>query len=180
MAEAGSIPPPAAGWRNAWPLNVNKALLLVRVVVGGLFVGHGAQKLFGWFGGEGITGTIGTMEKIGAQPAPFWAYLEATTELVAGLMLAVGLLVPVAAAALVGDMVVAILRVHAPKAFWSQFGGWEYNLVLIALLVALGVVGAGRYALDRYLPLALPRPWTFMAALVVTGGLVALALFGLP
>jgi putative oxidoreductase len=180
MAQVGSAPRPESGWWNAWPLHVNKALLLVRLVVGALFVGHGTQKLFGWFGGDGIAGAVETMTKIGVQPAPFWAYLEATTEAVAGLMLAAGLLVPVAAAALIGDMVVAIVRVHAPKAFWSQFGGWEYNLVLIALLVALGVVGSGRYALDRYLPLALPRPWTFAAALIVTGGLIALALFGLP
>src|SRR5207248_6606483 len=140
MARVGPAPPSGAGWWNAWPLNVNKALLVLRLVVGALFVGHGTQKLFGWFGGEGIDGAIQTMEKIGVQPAPFWAYVEATTEAAAGLMLALGLLVPIAAAALVGDMVVAIVRVHAPKAFWSQFGGWEYNLVLVVLLVALGVV----------------------------------------
>jgi putative oxidoreductase len=87
----------------------------------------------------------------------------------------VGLLTPIAAAVLIGDMLVAILKVHAAKGIWSQNGGFEYNLVLIALLIAFGLIGAGRYSLDRRLPLALPRPYAFLACIVVTLVLVAVA-----
>src|SRR6266536_5303436 len=90
--------------RRVWPINVSQSLLLIRLVVGLLFVGHACQKLFGWFGGEGMETWVGTIQKAGLQPAPFWASLEAWVELGAGLGLAVGLLTPFAAALLVGDM----------------------------------------------------------------------------
>ncbi len=165
--------------RRVWPVNVNNSLLLMRLVVGLLFVGHACQKLFGWFGGEGMGAWIGTIEKVGVQPAAFWAYLEAGAELGARLLLALGLLTPVAAAVLVGDMLVAVVKVHAPKGLWSQYGGFEYNLVLIALLIAFGLVGPGLYSLDRRLPFALPRPHTFIASLAPILVVVAFALFPL-
>ena len=79
-----------------------------------------------------------------------------------------------ASAVLIGDMLTAILDVHASKGLWSQNGGFEYNLVLITLLVCVGLVGPGLYSLDRRLP-RLPRPYTFIAALVVTVGVVSFA-----
>ena len=156
----------AAVRERVWPINVNKGLLLLRVVVGLLFIGHATQKLFGWFGGDGLAKTTESLAKLGIQPASLWAPLEATAELSGGLFLVLGLLTPIGAALIIGDMLVAIVKVHAPKGLWSQQGGFEYNLVLIAILVAIGIMGPGLYSLERRLPFALPRPATFIVALV--------------
>ena len=153
--------------RRVRPINVNKGLLLVRVVIGGLFVGHGCQKLFGWFGGPGLQGWTESLAKNGLEPAGLWAAMEGVAELGSGLFLVLGLLTPLVTAVLIGDMLVAIFEVHASKGLWSQNGGFEYNLVLIATLVCVGLIGSGIYSLDRRLP-ALPRPHTFFAALIVT------------
>ena len=155
---------PAVYGQNAWPTNVNKALLLVRVLVGLLFVGHGAQKLFGLFGGQGMAPFVESMNKVGAQPAAFWAYFAATGELVAGVLLVLGLLTPFAAAVLIAEMAVAVFDVHWPKGLWSQQGGFEYPLVLGVVAAAIGLTGPGVYSLDNRLPLALPKPWTFLVA----------------
>ncbi|HEV8638603.1 MAG TPA: DoxX family protein [Chloroflexota bacterium] len=160
--------------QHAWPSNVNKALLLVRIVLGALFVGHAGQKLFGWFGGQGIGGFVGSLEKLGIQPAPFWAYFEATAELVCGVLLVLGLLTPLAAAVLIADMVVAVFEVHWPKGLWSQQGGFEYNLVLAAVLFAIGLTGPGIYSLDNRMPFALPRPYAFLVALLASVAVVVL------
>ena len=156
-------------WRHA-----NKAMLLVRVVVGLLFVGHGCQKLLGWFGGKGLADAAGGVEKLGLRPAIVWAALSGGAELVGGVLLVLGLLTPLAAGALVVDMGVAAVGVHLPRGLWSQAGGYEYNLVLVALLCALGLAGAGAYALDRRLGTELPRPHAFGVAL--GAGLLAVAL----
>ncbi|HEY3107793.1 MAG TPA: DoxX family protein [Chloroflexota bacterium] len=170
MAETQATPSYADAPARAWP-HANKALLLLRLAVGLLFIGHGGQKLFGWFGGKGIDEFAGSLTKAGIEPSMFWAYFEATAETAGGALLALGLLTPLAAAALVGDMLVATLKVHAAKGFWSQEGGFEYNLVLIVLLVGIGLMGPGRYSLDQTLGLSLPRPLAFigatLAALVV-------------
>jgi putative oxidoreductase len=165
---------PATYGQNAWPTNVNKALLLVRVVVGLLFVGHASQKLFGLFGGQGMAPFVESMNKMGAQPAPFWAYFAATGELVAGVLLVLGLLTPFAAATLVAQMVVAAVEVHGPRGFWNQQGGFEYPLVLGVVVAAVGLTGPGVYSLDNRLPLALPKPWTFLVAAAIG---LAVALF---
>jgi putative oxidoreductase len=168
---------PATG-RRVRPINVNKGLLLLRVVVGLLFIGHGCGKLFGWFGGDGMAAWVGTVEKAGIQPAALWATVAAGAELGGGVLLVVGLLTPLAAAVLIGDMLVAILKVHAPKGLWSQQGGFEYNLVLITLLLAIGLIGPGLPSLDRHLPFTIPRPHTFIAALLLT--LVGVGISVLP
>ena len=152
--------------QRVWPVNVNKGLLLVRVVVGLLFIGHGLQKTLGWFGGQGLAKWTEDVAKLGLEPASFWAPLEAGAELAGGIMLVLGLFASVGAALIVADMLVAIVKVHAPKGLWSQQGGFEYNLVLIAILVAIGIMGPGLYSLERRLPFALPRPATFIVALV--------------
>jgi putative oxidoreductase len=166
--------------QNAWPTtNVNKALLLVRVVVGALFAGHASQKLFGWFGGQGMGGFTSSLEKLGIQPAPFWAYVEATSELVCGILLVVGLLTPLAAAALIADMVVATVAVHWENGLWNQQEGFEYNLVLAVVLFAIGLIGPGIYSLDHRLPFALPKPTTFLAAVLGAVAFVLLFVIGL-
>ena len=118
------------------------------------------------------------MARLGLWPAPFWAALEAGAEQAGGLLLLGGLLTPFVAATLIGDMLVATFEVHASKGLWAQQGGFEYNLALMAVLLAVGMIGPGLYSLDRRLPLTLPRPATFgaalLAALAVAGATVLL------
>ena len=104
----------------------------------------------------------------------FWAYFEAGAEMLGGALLVLGLLTPLAAAAIVGDMLVATLKVHAAKGLWSQDGGFEYNLVLIVLLIGVGLMGAGRYSLDQALGVAMPRPLAFIGALLAALVVVAI------
>jgi putative oxidoreductase len=124
------------------------ALLVLRVVVGLLFVGHGAQKLFGYFGGGGLAGTADMFDGIGLRPGWLHARLGATAEFLGGALLAVGLFTPFAAAALIAVMTSAIVTVHAPNGIWNTNRGYEYNLVLIAVAFALAGVGAGAWSLD--------------------------------
>jgi putative oxidoreductase len=132
---------------------MNAGRLIARVVIGGLFVGHGTQKLFGWFGGPGPERTSGMMESAGLRPARRNALLASTTETVAGTMLAAGALVPLAAAGLIGVMVTAIRTVHLPNGLWATNGGYELNLVLIAALLALVDGGPGELSVDGALGL---------------------------
>ena len=126
-------------------------LLIIRLVVGLLFVGHGAQKLFGWFGGYGIKGTGGWFESIGIKPGVTMALLAGLTELIGGLLFALGLLTPLAGIMIAGTMVMAIAKVHAPNGLWSTENGYEYNLILIAVTIGVALTGAGQYALDAFL-----------------------------
>jgi putative oxidoreductase len=170
---------PRAIRERAWPINVNKSLLLVRVVVGSLFVGHGLQKTLGLFGGQGFAKWTEDVGKLGLGPAAFWAGLEAGAEILGGIFIVLGLFTAFGAAMIIGDMVVATIKVHFAKGLWSQQGGFEYNLVLIAILLAIGLMGPGLYSLDRRLPFALPRPATFIVALILTLAVSAVALLGL-
>jgi putative oxidoreductase len=125
------------------------AILLLRLVVGLLMAGHGAQKLFGWFGGPGPRGTAGFVESLGWRPARAFALLLGATELLGGLALAVGLATPLAAAALIAVLANAAWVVHRRHGLWNTAGGWEYPLVLITAALALAYTGAGRYSLDH-------------------------------
>lgn len=120
-----------------------------RALVGSLFVGHGTQKLFGWFGGPGRAGTEGMMESLQMRPAKVHALAAGATETAAGALLAVGLATPAAAAGITGVMTTAIRKVHAPNGPWSSNGGWEYNAVLIAFVTALVETGPGKISLDH-------------------------------
>jgi putative oxidoreductase len=124
-------------------------LLVLRVVVGLLFMGHGAQKLFGMFGGYGIQGTGGFFESLGLRPGRFHAFNAGAAEFAGGALLALGLLTPLAAVLLIGTMTVAIATVHWSKGVWSSEGGYEYNLVLIAAVFALTATGPGNWSLDH-------------------------------
>jgi putative oxidoreductase len=111
--------------------------LILRVLIGGLFVGHGTQKLFGWFGGHGPEGTGGFFESIGLKPGKRNAIAAGAAESGGGALLASGVALPLAGAALTGTMAGAIRHVHASKGPWSTDGGWEYNAVLIAATLAV-------------------------------------------
>lgn len=122
--------------------------LLVRGVVGPLFVGHGTQKLFGWFGGHGLEGTAGFFESIGLRPGRRQATAAGVGEAAAGAMLTLGLATPVAASIVSGAMVTAIRKVHGKAGPWVTSGGWEYNAVLIAAMTALAEAGPGPLSID--------------------------------
>jgi len=130
---------------------INIGLLIIRIVVGLLFVGHGAQKLFGWFGGYGIKGTGGWFESIGIKPGVTMALLAGLTELIGGILFTVGLLTPLAGIMIAGTMVMAIVKVHAPNGLWATENGYEYNLILIAVTIGVALTGPGQYALDAFL-----------------------------
>ena len=127
------------------------ALLVLRLVLGGVFVAHGAQKLFGSFGGPGIEGTAGFHEQIGIRPARPMAILAGLAEFAGGILVIAGFFTPLAALALIVVMVVAILKVHLANGFFAASGGYEFNLVLIAVAVALLLVGSGAYGVDAAL-----------------------------
>ncbi len=122
--------------------------LLVRGLVGPLFVGHGTQKLFGWFGGHGLEGTSGFFESIGLRPGRRHATAAGAAEAGAGALLTLGLATPLAATVVTGTMVTAIRKVHASAGPWATNGGWEYNAVLIAAVTALAEAGPGPLSLD--------------------------------
>lgn len=141
------------------------ALLVLRLAVGLLFVGHGAQKLFGAFGGAGIDGTAATFDKIGLRPARVHATAAGCAELGGGLLLVLGLLTPLAAATITAVMVTAIVTVHARNGVWNTEKGFEYNLVLIAAAFAIAGAGPGAWSLDHALGLDLGGAEWALAAL---------------
>jgi putative oxidoreductase len=155
---------------------MNIALLILRVVVGGLFAGHGAQKLFGWFGGHGLQNTGGFFESIGFRPGTPMALLAGAAELGGGLLLAFDLFVPAAAAMLTGVMVTAIAAVHWQKGIWNQDGGIEFPLVLTTVAFAVAAIGAGRYSLDVALGIDRHGLWWALGAVALgaLGGVASL------
>lgn len=126
-------------------------LLLIRLVVGLLFVGHGAQKLFGWFGGYGPKGTGGWMESIGIKPGVLMAVAAGLMELLGGALFTVGLLTPLAALLITMAMLGAIVKVHGQNGIWATANGYEYPLVLIAVVIGIALTGAGSYSIDAIL-----------------------------
>jgi putative oxidoreductase len=125
------------------------ALLVLRVVVGLLFVGHGAQKLFGAFGGGGLEGTAGMFDNIGLRPGWLHARAAGTAEFLGGALLALGLFTPFAAAVLIAVMAAAVITVHGPNGVWNTNQGYEFNLVMSAVVFALAGIGAGSWSLDN-------------------------------
>src|SRR3981081_1888610 len=122
---------------------MNIGLLVLRVIVGLYFVGHGAQQMFGVAGGYGLNGTGQFFEPMGLRPGRLNAFAAGAAELTAGVLLALGLLTPLAAALIIGVMIVAIATVHLSKGIWASDGGFELNLVYIAIAFALAGVGSG-------------------------------------
>ncbi len=123
--------------------------LALRIPVGIIFAAHGAQKLFGWFGGYGLEGTGQFFGSIGLNPGYLMALLAGAAEFFGGLALVVGLLVRPAAAALAFAMLIAIFSVHVGNGFFVDKGGYEYALALFAASLSLLFSGAGRFSVDR-------------------------------
>jgi putative oxidoreductase len=146
---------------------VSVGRLAVRTVIGGLFIGHGTQKLFGWFGGSGRAGTEAMMESLALRPANAAALAAGLTETVGGSLLAAGLATPLAAAGLTGVMTTAISKVHWPNGPWAAKGGWEYNVVLIAAMTALVDTGPGDLSLDHALGIERRGPAWALGALTL-------------
>jgi putative oxidoreductase len=122
--------------------------LLLRLSVGGFFFGHGTQKLFGWFGGNGLQATADGFDALGLRPGKANAIAAGAAEAGGGALLAAGLATPLAASALTATMITAIKTVHAKNGPWLTNGGYEYNVVLIAAALAVVEVGPGALSLD--------------------------------
>jgi len=152
-------------------------LLILRVVVGLILAGHGAQKLFGWWGGQGMEGWTQMVAKLRIRPAQPWAWVAALAEFGGGILLALGFLSPLGNLAIAGSMLVAIATVHLPRGFWIAKGGYEFNLALLAAVAALALTGPGAYSLDAALRIQLPEPLTLLVGtiLLVVGVAVTLA-----
>ncbi|MFT3864565.1 MAG: DoxX family protein [Solirubrobacterales bacterium] len=153
------------------------ARLLGRLFIGGMFIGHGTQKLFGWFGGPGIEGTTGMMDQLGLAPARTNAYAASLSETLGGVGIALGAFTPAAAASLIGTMVTAIRTVHWDKGFWAQGGGYEYNLTIIAALLLIVDGGPGALSVDAVLGVEETGAGVALAALAAgaIGSTVSLA-----
>jgi putative oxidoreductase len=149
-------------------------VLMLRVVVGGLLAGHGAQKLFGAFGGPGLSGVAGWLESMGLRPGRFWAWMAGLGEFGGGTLTALGLGGPLGPIMAISAMVTASLRAHWGKPIWATSGGAELPLTNIAVGTALALSGPGRYSLDRLFGIKVPGWLTFLFTL----GALGTALYG--
>jgi putative oxidoreductase len=152
-------------------MSVAFGLLILRLVVGLTVGAHGAQKLFGVWGGSGMTGWTQAVQRLRIRPARPWAWVAALSEFGGGLLLALGLLSPLGSLAIIGTMLVAIATVHLSKGFWVTKGGFEFNLTLIGASASLAITGPGAYSLDNALRIHLPEPVTLLvgAILLIAG-----------
>ncbi len=158
---------------------MDTALLIARVVIGlGIFA-HGAQKLFGWYGGYGIKGTGGFMETLGFRPGALFATLSGLGEAGGGVLTLLGLLNPIGPALIVMVMITAIGSVHITKGFFVSNGGWELNVLYIAGALLIALAGPGAYSLDGAMNITLlagsQTTWIILGVAAVIG-LINLAL----
>ena len=158
---------------------MNAAMLILRVTVGGLLAGHGAQKLFGWFGGPGREGTARWLESVGLTPGERWAPLAGLSELGGGLLTTLGLLHPLGPVAILAVMSMAALTAHRGKPIWVTSGGAELPLTNIAAALAIALAGPGRYSIDALTSFRMPRGAVIGSVLIAAGGVVA-GTAGLP
>lgn len=156
---------------------MDTGLLIARMVFGLLMAAHGTQKLFGWFGGYGLAGTGGFFEQLGFRPGKLFAAAAAGTELVAGLLVAFGLLGPLGPALIVSVMIVAAATVHWQHGVFAQNNGIEVPLLYGVAALTLALTGYGAFSLDAALALTWSEPmiWAVLAVGVV-GGFANLAI----
>jgi putative oxidoreductase len=148
-------------------------ILIVRAVVGAVLAAHGAQKLFGAFGGHGLEGTGQFFEAMGFRPGRRYAALAGLSEFGGGLLLVLGLLTPLGVAAAIGTMITAIVTVHQDKGFFNSAGGYEFPLVLGVTASGVGFTGPGSLSIDGALGWSFSGAWGVLAVLV---GVLAAAL----
>ena len=143
-------------------ISLSAGLLILRLVAGLTLAAHGAQKLFGWFGGGGISGTLQMQGRMGFKPAPLWAGMVIVGEFGGGLSLALGFLTPLGAAGMFGAMFMAIAKGHWKNGFWNGKRGIEFPLLLLTIAVAIGIIGPGTYSLDALFGITLPETLLFV------------------
>jgi len=154
---------------------IDFSLLILQLGIGLTFAAHGAQKVFGWWGGPGLAGWEGAMAHMGFRPARFFAVTSALTELAGGLLLAVGLLTPLAAAALVAQAVVIVGHVHWSNGFFNARSGIEFPLLLGLGAAAVGLAGGSAIGVDSFVGFAVePSVRVVVAVAGVVAGLVAM------
>ncbi|HET9999846.1 MAG TPA: DoxX family protein [Ktedonobacteraceae bacterium] len=158
-------------------ISLSTGLLILRLVAGLTLAAHGAQKLFGWFGGNGFSGTLQMQKRLGLKPAPLWAGMALLGEFGGGLSIAFGFLTPLGAAGMFGAMFMAIAKSHWKNGFWNSKRGIEFPLILLAISTAIGIIGPGNYSLDALFGINLPETLLFcilaaVALLVDVVGLV--------
>ncbi len=119
-------------------------LFIIRLVIGVLFIGHGAQKLFGSFGGHGLKGTAGWLESMNMKPALPLALMAGLSEFVGGILFVLGLFTPLAGLLIAATMVVAIAKVHGANGLWSTANGYEYNLTILVVAIGIALAGPGQ------------------------------------
>jgi putative oxidoreductase len=125
------------------------ASLILRLGLGVMFMAHGLQKTFGLFGGPGMDGFSKMLAGLGFSPATFWAYLAAYVELLGGLALITGLSTRISSLLLLILIVVATAKVHLAKGFFLSNGGFEYNLIIACVCLALMIMGTGKYGINK-------------------------------
>jgi putative oxidoreductase len=161
------------------PQLLDLGLFLIRVVFGLIFAAHGAQKLFGWFGGYGLAGTGGFLESLGFRPGKSFATAAALAEFGGGLLLAFGFLGPVGPALLLSVMFVAGMTVHRKNAFFVATNGLEHPLLMATVAIGIAFTGPGRFSLDAALGnyrLLTPVATLGILAIGLIGGIGNLAL----
>jgi putative oxidoreductase len=143
-------------------------LLMLRLTAGGLLAGHGAQKLFGSFGGHGLKGTAGWLESMGHKPGHPWAMMAGLSEFGGGTLTALGLGGPIGPITTLGPMGMATGTVHWGKPIWATSGGAELPVINMSVASALALAGPGRFSLDHALGIRVPG---WLAALALAGTL---------
>jgi putative oxidoreductase len=159
-------------------MDADIGLAFLRIVIGLTMAAHGAQKAFGWWSGPGPEGWRRAVTAMGYRPGALWAAVSTLAELVGGLLLAIGLFTPFAAAVLIAQSVVIIGQVHLPKGFWNRNSGYEFPLVLAAGAVAVALIGPGALSLDNALGVSFDD--SVRLVLLVLGAIAGLAALMIP
>jgi len=160
-------------------MSFDLGILVIRVLFGVAIAAHGAQKLFGWFGGYGLKGTGGVFETLGFRPGIAFAAAAALSEFGGGVLLTLGLFTPAGASAILAAMLVAIVSVHLKNGFFAMGNGVELPFLYAAVALGVAFTGAGAYSLDARLgptPLSEPRIVAGILVLAIIGAAVTLGL----